>query len=97
MLFFAPKSLNPKHCVLRTPVALFLDSQLLLPERRKKRIPLLDGIETKTLGVVQLRSVGILLKNRIDPPFEFGGRFFGATAKIDVIFDLQTADVIVKL
>ena len=97
MLFFAPKSLNPQDGILRTPIAFFLDSQLLVPERRKKRVPLLDGIETKTLGVIQLRTVGIFSKDRLDPPFEIGGRFLRAAAKVDVIFDLQAADIVVKL
>src|SRR5258708_20900264 len=94
VLFVGAQALDSQHGILRPAVAFFLDFELLLPQRRKERVALLDGIETKALREVQPLPVRKLSQQVLYPPFDIGRRFFRSAAKENVVFDLQPADIL---
>src|SRR5438067_5305981 len=89
-------ALNSLQRILRPSIALFLYTQFLLPQVTEKRIFLRDGVVTETLRIIHAAAVGIFLNECLNAPLEVCRRLLRAGAKVNVIFDLESPDAVVK-
>src|SRR5262245_43282051 len=96
MLLLCAHALNSQHGVLRTAIPLFLDSELLLPQTREKRVALLDGVEAEALGIVQLMPVRVFLQQALHPPFDVCWRLLGTATEKDVVLNLETTNIVIQ-
>src|SRR5579859_491357 len=94
VFFVRADALYAQDGVLRPAVAFFLDQQLLLPQRVIKRIALLDGGVTKSLGVVHATPALDLLEQRLDLPLDVGRRLLRPAAKVHVVLHLEPAKLV---
>src|SRR5581483_4085567 len=90
-------TLDREQRVLRTAIAFFFDPELLLPKAVVDGEFLLDRAEFKALAIAQAPTIAELFQCRLDSPLQLGRRLFGASAKEDVVLDLQPPDVVIEL
>src|ERR1022692_3624378 len=93
MLLFGAHSLHRKKCILRTAVAFFANAGLLAPQVAIDGIALRHFVVAVALGKAHASAVGKLAQQREHLPFNVGGRPLGGIAEINLVLDLQPAQL----
>ena len=96
LVFFRAHSLHGEQRVLRTAVAFFTDAVLLAPQIAVDGIALRDFVVAEALGKTHAAAVAEFAQQGEHLPLDVGRRSLGRVAEINLVLDLQPAQLRVQ-
>src|SRR5208282_3600714 len=96
LVFRHSNSLHREQSVLRAAIAFFADTRLLAPQVAVNGVTLGHFVVTVTLGEVHAAAVGELAQHAQHLPLNVSGRALLRVAEINLVLDLQTAQLRVE-
>ncbi len=93
MVFFRANSLHGEQRILRAAVAFFANAGLLAPQIAVDGVALSHFVVAVALGKAHASAVGKFAQQGEHLPLDIGGRPLGRIAEVDLILDLQPAEL----
>jgi len=93
VLFFGAHALHGEKRILRAAIAFLADTGLLAPQIAVDGVALRHFVITVTLGKTHAAAVGEFAQQGEYLPLDIGGRTLGRVAEVDLILDLQPAQL----